>query len=242
MRSRLLAVPAAAVLSLALTACEEDPGADGTPTTTATASADSTDTEADAGGSEDTAATDGSCDYVANDFGVVEVDLPPAEPTVSGEVSATIATSAGDLALTLDADRTPCTVNSFVSLAGQGYFDGTDCHRVTDWGVLQCGDPSGTGSGGPGYSFADELDGTETYPAGTLAMANGGPDTNGSQFFILYADTGLTPDYTVFGSVDEATVQLVADVAADGAVDNAGNAVPDGSPATQVTINGVQID
>src|SRR5690606_21777336 len=111
---------------------------------------------------------------------------PPAEPTASGTVPATIRTSAGDLAVSLDADAAPCTVNSFLSLAQQGYFDETPCHRLTTSGifVLQCGDPTGTGTGGPGYEFPDELTGSETYPAGTLAMANAGPDTNGSQFFV----------------------------------------------------------
>ena len=84
---------------------------------------------------------------------------------MSGEVPATIATSAGDITMTLDAEAAPCTVDSFVSLADQGYFDDTTCHRLTTQGifVLQCGDPTGTGTGGPGYSFADELAGRETY-------------------------------------------------------------------------------
>ena len=123
----------------------------------------------------------------------------------------TIGTTVGDLEATLDREKTPCTVNSFVSLAEQGYFDDVKCHRMTTAGifVLQCGDPSGTGSGGPGYSFGDELDGTETYGAGTLAMANAGPDTNGSQFFIVYADSELPPAYAVFGHVDDAAVATV---------------------------------
>ncbi|BDZ39389.1 peptidylprolyl isomerase [Microbacterium suwonense] len=166
-----------------------------------------------------------------------EVTAPPAEPDAAGDVPVTIATSIGDLAVTLDADTTPCTVNSFLSLAQQGYFDGTNCHRLTTEGifVLQCGDPTGTGTGGPGYSFPDELDGTETYPAGTLAMANAGPDTNGSQFFIVYADTQLPPSYTVFGHLDEASTSTVADVAAAG-TESGG---PDGAPKTPVTITGV---
>src|SRR5690606_14024148 len=114
------------------------------------------------------------------------------------------------------------------------YFDSTSCHRLTTSGifVLQCGDPTATGTGGPGYSFADELTGSETYPAGTLAMANAGPDTNGSQFFIVYADTSLAPDYTVFGHLDGASTAIVADVAAEGTASGA----PDGAPRTPVTI------
>ena len=179
----------------------------------------------------------GTCAYPEAAGGVREVDAPPSEPSVSGEVSATLATSAGDIALTLDADRTPCTVGSFVSLAEQGYFDGTSCHRLTTEGifVLQCGDPSGTGRGGPGYRYADELDGTETYPAGTLAMANAGADTNGSQFFLVYEDTQLSPDYTVFGRVDEAGVAIVREIAA-------GGLAADGTaPATPVQITAVTI-
>ena len=128
-----------------------------------------------------------------------------------------------------------------MSLAEQGYFDATECHRLTTAGifVLQCGDPTATGSGGPGYSFADELTGEETYPAGTLAMANAGPDTNGSQFFIVYGDTQLPPAYTVFGTVDEAGVKLVEEVAAEG-TDNA-NGQGDGAPNQAVEIESVTV-
>jgi peptidyl-prolyl cis-trans isomerase B (cyclophilin B) len=189
------------------------------------------------------AAAGTSCQYVEDGSqSGKQVNPPPSTPSVSGVVAATMATSVGDFKLTLDADRTPCTVNSFVSLAQQGYFDGTSCHRLTTEGilVLQCGDPTGTGSGGPGYSFPDELDGTEAYPAGTLAMANAGPDTNGSQFFIVYGDTQLPPQYTVFGNVDDGTVAAIKKVAAKG-TDNA-NGQGDGAPKTPVDITSVTID
>ena len=165
------------------------------------------------------------------------MNAPDASPSASGEVATTISTSIGDLAVTLDADATPCTVNSFLSLAKQGYFDGTTCHRLTTAGifVLQCGDPTATGTGGPGYSFPDELSGKETYEAGTLAMANAGPDTNGSQFFIVYADTQLPPAYTVFGHLDEASTKTVADAAKAGTADGG----PDGAPKTPVDIKTV---
>src|SRR5699024_6566030 len=167
------------------------------------------DPEQDSGNSSDSdsAAADssaeaaaGTCSYPTGSQPAAEdVEVPPQTPQATGEVEAAIATSVGDLTVTLDAEGAPCTVNSFLSLAGQEYFDDTDCHRLTTEGifVLQCGDPTGTGSGGPGYSFADELDGSETYPAGTLAMANAGPDTNGSQFFVVYDDSPLPADYTV---------------------------------------------
>jgi len=153
----------------------------------------------------------------------VPVEAPPDTPDVSGIVSATMSTTLGDFELTLDADLAPCTVNSFVSLARQGFFNDTTCHRLTTTAeagiaVLQCGDPSGTGSGGPGYRFDDELSGEETYPPGTLAMANSGPDTNGSQFFIVYGETTLDPAYTVFGNVDDPTVKAITKLARKGTV------------------------
>ena len=133
-------------------------------------------------------------------------------------------------------------MTSFVSLAEQGYFDGTSCHRLTTAGihVLQCGDPTGTGAGGPGYSFADELTGEETYAAGTLAMANAGPDTNGSQFFIVYqsANGALGPDYTEFGTITKKSLAEVRKVAADG-VQGGGT---DGPPATPVEISSVTVE
>lgn len=211
-RTRLL--PAALLLSaaLALVACSTPNAPDPSPTAT-----DGT--------------TDG-CAYVPDGSG--DAQVPPAEPTVSGEVAATLDTSAGAIGMTLDADRTPCTVGSFVSLAEQGYFDATQCHRLTTEGifVLQCGDPTGTGRGGPGYAYADELDGSETYPAGTVAMANAGPDTNGSQFFLVYEDSPLPPSYTVFGTMDEAGLAVVAEIGAAGV---AGGGA-DGAPADDVTI------
>jgi peptidyl-prolyl cis-trans isomerase B (cyclophilin B) len=184
-----------------------------------------------------------ACDYPADDRGAAkDVDPPPDHASLSGDVAATMKTSAGDIGLTLDADAAPCTVNSFVSLAKQGYFDDTTCHRLTLAGagifVLQCGDPTATGGGGPGYSFDDELTGKETYPAGTLAMANAGADTNGSQFFLVYDDTPLDANYTVFGTVDDAGLQVVRDVAAQGTAD----AGPDGPPKTPVDIESVTVD
>lgn len=180
---------------------------------------------------------DGTCEYLEASGAVREVDAPPVEPTASGVVDVVVATSAGDIPIALDADRTPCTVGSFLSLAEQGYFDGSSCHRLTTSGiyVLQCGDPSATGMGGPGYRFADELDGSETYPAGTVAMANAGADTNGSQFFLVYEDTQLPPSYTVFGKMDGAGLAIVQDIAAAGAEGGAG----DGAPAVPVTIDAV---
>lgn len=188
-------------------------------------------------GSAEAAAT--SCTYAPAGNAAKDVEAPASTPSATGDVTATMETSAGTIGLTLDGATTPCTVNSFVSLAEQGYFDDTECHRLTTSGifVLQCGDPSASGRGGPGYSYADELDGSETYPAGTLAMANAGPDTNGSQFFLVYADTKLPPSYTVFGQMDEAGLAVVEAIAAKGAVGGGG----DGAPAEAVTISSISI-
>ncbi len=199
-------------------------------------------TATDPATSESPSGTGVACEYAEGGAPAAkEVEPPPADATVSGDVTVTITTGLGDIAATLDADATPCTVNSFVSLAEQGYFDDTQCHRLTTAGilVLQCGDPTATGSGGPGYSFADELTGEESYPAGTLAMANAGPNTNGSQFFIVYGDTPLPPAYTVFGTVDDAAVALVEGVAEEG-TDN-GNGEGDGAPNQAVEIESVTV-
>jgi peptidyl-prolyl cis-trans isomerase B (cyclophilin B) len=178
----------------------------------------------------------GACTYTSTGDAAKKVDPPPGDPAPAE--SLTITTNRGDIRATLNTAKAPCTTGSFTSLAQQGYFDGTKCHRLTTDGifVLQCGDPTGTGSGGPGYSFADELDGKETYPAGTLAMANAGPDTNGSQFFIVYADTSLPPSYTVFGKIDAAGLAVVTAIAKAGTSDGG----PDGAPKQAVTIESVK--
>ena len=197
-------------------------------------------TSSDSGGSSGGNEAAATCEYtVDGSQPAKEVEPPPAEATAGGEVGVTIKTNAGDVAATLDGDAAPCTVNSFLSLADQGFFDDTSCHRLTTSGifVLQCGDPTASGAGGPGYSFPDELEGNESYPAGTLAMANAGPDTNGSQFFMVYDDTELPPSYTVFGTIDEAGLEVLGDVAAKGTA----NGSPDGPPATEVKIASVTV-
>lgn len=117
--------------------------------------------------------------------------------------SALISTNKGDLTVVLDAVKSPGTVNNFVNLARSKYFDDTICHRAIPSFVVQCGDPTATGSGGPGYAIADELPGVGEYKLGSLAMANSGPNTNGSQFFIISGAQGMTlsPDYSLFGQV-----------------------------------------
>jgi len=161
-----------------------------------------------------------SCEYPAGGPAAREVQPPNgADVPATGTAEATMTLNGQPVAITLDRSAAPCTVNSFVSLAQQGYFDATTCHRVVDEGifVLQCGDPSASGSGGPGYTIPDEFEGITGYPAGALAMANTGqPNSGGSQFFIVFADTPLPPQYTVFGSIDRAGIDLAADIAAGG--------------------------
>ena len=182
-----------------------------------------------------------TCDYPADGTQPAKkVEPPAAQAPAEGEIQVSIATSAGQLSATLDAAKTPCTVNNFVSLAEQSYFDGTECHRLTTQGifVLQCGDPTATGTGGPGYTIPDEVDGSETYPAGTLAMAKTSlPDSGGSQFFMVYQDTQLPPQYTVFGAVDAAGVELLEEVAAQGTTSGG----PDGPPKQQVVLESVTV-
>ncbi|MDR3036629.1 MAG: peptidylprolyl isomerase [Kitasatospora sp.] len=154
--------------------------------------------------------------------------------------SATLRTSQGAITFQALTDKAPCTTYSFRFLAEHDYYDRTHCHRLTTQRlyVLQCGDPTGTGSGGPGYSFPDEnLDGA-TYPAGTVAMANAGPDTNGSQFFIVWKDTKLSPAYTPFGRVT-AGLDVLQKIAAGGEDDQ--NGPGDGFPTLPVNIRNVGI-
>lgn len=121
----------------------------------------------------------------------------------AGEVRAHIMTSCGEIVVRLDPAAAPNTVNNFAFLAGQGYYDGTVSHRIIPGFMYQAGDPTATGSGGPGYQFEDELPPADfTYTRGTIAMANAGPNTNGSQFFIMFQDTPLPPNYSVFGQVE----------------------------------------
>lgn len=112
-------------------------------------------------------------------------------------------TNHGEISIALEPARSPLTVNNFVFLAEEGFYDGVIFHRVIPGFVAQGGDPTGTGTGGPGYKFRDEVDGPGSYSRGTVAMANAGPNTNGSQFFICLGDVGLPHSYTIFGTVAE---------------------------------------
>lgn len=236
-------VPALALVATAvLSGCGSDDTAKEPRTTPSSSeSRGSTDASASAGSSTPAAPDGPACVYTP-DGSDPGAELPPATATRTADVDATLSLATPDpvdLAVTLHAGTAPCTVNSFAHLAGSGYFDKTACHRLTTEGifVLQCGDPTGTGMGTPGYSFDDELAGSETYPAGTLAMANAGPNTNGSQFFIVYAATQLPPSYTVFGTVDPAGVAAVSAIAKKGT--DSGQS--DGAPKETVEITSVKI-
>ena len=128
---------------------------------------------------------------------------PSIDIDLAKSYSATLHTNHGDVEIAFDAENSPQTVNNFVFLARDGFYDGVIFHRVITGFMVQGGDPTGTGRGGPGYKFRDELEGPGTYSRGTVAMANSGPNTNGSQFFIMHNDYGLPHSYSIFGKVTE---------------------------------------
>ncbi|MEV6281678.1 peptidylprolyl isomerase [Kribbella sp. NPDC051770] len=204
-----------------------------------------------------TGTTTGPCQYTAtpDDPSPRPVSLPPdPTPTPSkGVVKVLVATNQGPMLLTLDRAKAPCTVQSFLHLAKSRFYNFTTCHRLTLYPtlkVLQCGDPTGSGERGPGYSYKDELPvGLPMYPndpptsparlyaRGTLAMANAGPNTNGSQFFLTFGDSRLRPDYTIFGTIDPLGLKVLDRVAAAGTVvtpDNPDNL--DGAPVRKTDI------
>jgi peptidyl-prolyl cis-trans isomerase B (cyclophilin B) len=184
-----------------------------------------------------------ACRYVPS------TDLPDRRPaqvptervTLTGHPHLTLTTNQGAIGVDLAADAAPCTVNSFLTLARSGFYTDTSCHRLTTAViyVVQCGDPSGSGQGGPGYRFGDEnlpTTAKPAYPRGTLAMANGGPGTDGSQFFLVYKDSDSDPNYSVFGTVTSG-LDVLDRIAAAG--DDGSNGPGDGRPNLQVTITSV---
>ena len=179
-----------------------------------------------------------TCTYTPSPPASRKVGLPPPKPDLKATYQASIKTNRGDIVISLLNSKAPCTVNSFVYLAGKNYFSNTTCHRLVTTGiyVLQCGDPTGTGSGGPGYKFADENLAGAKYPAATVAMANSGPGTNGSQFFLVYKNTTLQPNYTPFGTITSG-LNVIQKVAAAGTDSKTG----DGHPKEKVVIESVTI-
>lgn len=193
------------------------------------------------------APTDAATPTIATEQPVLACDEPgtPRADTLSWDTapdgepqagSITLATNCGDIVIDVLADAAPRTVASAQFLVNEGFYDSTTCHRLTTEGiyVLQCGDPAGNGTGGPGYSLPDEnLPSSEgvNYPAGTVAMANAGPGTAGSQFFLVYEDTTLPPGYTVWGNVTQGldVVQAIAQAGVSGGA-------TDGAPSQPVFI------
>ena len=165
---------------------------------------------------------------------------PPSCIDATKTYTAVVTTNKGAYTIALDAAAAPLTVNNFVVLARYHYFDNTICHRAIPSFAVQCGDPTGTGTGGPGYSFADELPAAGSYKVGSIAMANSGPDTNGSQFFIITGANGvaLPANYTLFGQVTDGLDTTVKALDALGNPDQAANGVP---PLEQIIIQSVTI-
>ncbi|HST98479.1 MAG TPA: peptidylprolyl isomerase [Geodermatophilus sp.] len=236
MSRRLRAVAGLAGVLLTLAACggssSEGEQADGTP---------------GAGDGGTAAAGTVTCQWgegsSANPY-LTEVAPPDEVVPASGTTDLLVRTNLGELTLTLDRAATPCAAASLVHLTEQGFFDDTPCHREVDsegLRVLQCGDPTGTGAGGPTYTSPTEVTGAETYPRGTVAMANSGQGFDGSQFFLVWDDSQLPPAYTVVGTVDEAGLAVLDEVAANG---NDGSLDPSpggGAPTVPVTIESVTV-
>jgi peptidyl-prolyl cis-trans isomerase B (cyclophilin B) len=193
-----------------------------------------------------------NCQYLPSTEQAAKPAKPPRTgkvPTDPAQVSVSMVTNQGHIGLLLANNESPCTVNNFASLAQQKFFNDTKCHRLT-LSILQCGDPSADGTGGPGYKFADEYPTDQyqpgdparrepvIYPKGTLAMANSGPNTNGSQFFLVYKDTPLPPAYTVFGKIQQDGLDTL-DKIAKGGIAGGGT---DGPPATEVNVTSILLD
>ncbi|MEE2056277.1 peptidylprolyl isomerase [Rhodococcus artemisiae] len=197
-----------------------------------------------------------SCSYTTSGSAARTATLPSTSASTTGTMEVAFETSIGRIDLVLDRAHAPCTVNSFVSLAQQGFYSGTSCHRLSDeigQQYYQCGDPTGTGTGGPGYTFPDEYPVLQltaqtatgrppdivAYPRGTVALADSGrSDTNGSQFFLVTGDTLLRPDYTAFGRITDESLALLDAAAATG--HDASSVLGGGVPNTPVTITSVR--
>jgi peptidyl-prolyl cis-trans isomerase B (cyclophilin B) len=216
------------------------PTAASTTTTTSTPTPTTSPTEAATGRK-----TAGHCGYASGGPVAKDVGVPPdpAKPDATDRTLA-VKTTQGDVTIALDNAAAPCNAGSIAYLASKGYYDNAPCHRLVTSGiyVLQCGDPSGTGSGGPGYTSKDENLAAADYSAvGTVAMANGGPNTNGSQFFVIYKDSSTLPkSYTVIGHVT-AGMDVVQKVAAAGETDANPSSPGDGAPKLAIKITSVTV-
>jgi cyclophilin family peptidyl-prolyl cis-trans isomerase len=191
-----------------------------------------------------------ACTYTRDTSGnpsLKDVGTPPnpAKTPTKGTSALLMRTNQGDLTLNLDRAKAPCAAASFAYLAQKKFFDGSVCHREVNqpgFGVLQCGDPTGSGSGGPTYKFGEEVTPNTKYPRGTIAMANsGGGGTTGSQFFLCFTDTQLPPQYTAVGTVDKAGLAVLDKIAKAG---NDGSFDPSpggGKPKIPVQVQSISV-
>jgi len=239
-RATRIALAASVVVAIVgLIYLTSDDSIDTTATTIAAETELSTVAPASAGsftyGAGECAPDDGSGEQVRKFTEAPKLCIDPSKT-----YKALITTNKGDLEVLLDAARAPGTVNNFVNLARAKYFDDTVCHRAIPTFVVQCGDPTATGSGGPGYSIADELPQAQEYKIGSLAMANSGPNTNGSQFFFITGEQGasLPPSYSLFGQISSGVDTTLVALDKAGNPDPASNGVP---PAQELRILKVTI-
>lgn len=197
------------------------------------------------------------CTYTKSGTAAKTVSLPSATPDYTATYTATIHTNLGKIEIALANSKATCTVNSFIHLASADFWNDSQCHRVTTQGglyVLQCGDPyakasskltcgstpGSPGTGGPGYEFRDENLTGATYKTGTVAMANTGPNTNGSQFFLVYKNSTLQPQYTPFGTITSG-LDILQKVANAGVSCKYNGDPGDGAPKEKVIIDSVTI-
>lgn len=237
MRNRLTATAAAVALVVGASAgCatgDDDETASAEGTLTSTTQSVPSESAAPAGDAPADGRVD--CTYASAANGAPDRDVtpPPADQPAEGSASVSLTINGGQVPMTFDHASAPCTVAAVTSLVEQGFYDDTPCHRITvpaqpeGLAVLQCGDPTGTGTSGPGFTIQDELPtgladssmrGASLYPRGTVAMAKtAAPDSAGSQFFLVYADSALPPEYAVLGTVDEAGMAVLDEIADAGA-------------------------
>ena len=200
-------------------------------------------TDAPAGAPTSAAGESAECSFTpSSGTSGADVGTPPSAVSATGTVTLAMATGFGDIGLTLDRQGAPCAVASFEHLTQHRFFDGTRCHRETNVDglkVLQCGDPTGTGTGAGPYSFPTEVHGDEVYDRGTVAMANAGTGFDGSQFFLVFGDSQLPPEYTVVGTVDRAGLAVLDGIAKLG--NDGSNGTGDGRPVQPVLISSMSV-
>lgn len=227
-----------------LSACSNTPASTPTPTPTVSDTPTPTPTVSETPTAAPTATTlaGGIICQPTTAVGHTPLVLTPPTKMDKGRIGKfTLFTNCGKIVITTDGVKAPVTLTALTALAKANYFDNSLCHRLTTQGlyVLQCGDPTATGTGGPGFTFQDEnlpKNVANNYPAGTVAMANSGANTNGSQFFLVYANTTLSPAYTIWGQITTG-LDIVKAIAAAG-VQGGGS---DGTPAQAIAIEKIVV-